>query len=125
MLKKRQWGYQRCQKGDLSTALILRLFTCGSLGLGHARDVFSLEVVLELADLLATLDPALANQLTTLFGQLIQSGPVDRVVVAELNITTHRLHELAGRNMLAQVLVELQLLTSLGVNEGCDQLEEA
>lgn len=105
--------------------MILRLFACGSLALGHARDVLSLEVVLELADLLATLDPALSNQLTALFGQFVQSGPVDGVVVAELNVTTHRLHELAGRNMLAQVLVELQLLTSLGVDERCDQLEEA
>lgn len=104
---------------------ILRQFGGRALGLGHARDVLALEVVLKLADLLAALDPALTNHFASLFSQFVQSGPVDGVVVAELNVTTHRLHELTGRNMLAQVLIEFQLLTSLGVNEGRDQLEEA
>lgn len=103
------------------------LFT--SLGLNpdlrQAGNILALQVVLELADLLTTLNPALTVSLTSLVSQLVQSRPVGCMVVAEFDITTHSLHELARWDVLTEVLIELELLSSIGVNQGCDQLEES
>lgn len=96
-----------------------------NLGLRQARDVLALQVVLELADLLTTLNPAFTVSLTSLVSQLVQSRPVGCMVVAEFDITTHSLHELARWDVLTEVLIELELLSSIGVNQGCDQLEES
>ena len=94
-------------------------------GLGQVGNVLALQVVLKLADLLATLNPAFTVRLTALFSQLVQSMPVGCMVVAEFDITTHGLHKLARRDVLTQVLVELELLSSIRVNQGCDQFEES
>jgi hypothetical protein len=96
-----------------------------NLGLRQARDVFTLQVVLELADQLATLNPAFTVSLTALFSQLVQCRPIGCMIVAELDITTHRLHKMARRDVLTQVLIELELLSSIRVNQGCDQFEES
>lgn len=96
-----------------------------NLSLRQARNVLALQVVLELADLLTILNPAFTVRLTSLVSQLVQSRPVGCMVVAEFDITTHSLHKLARRNMLTEVLIELELLSSIGVNQGCDQLEES
>lgn len=96
-----------------------------ALNLGHTRDIFALEVVLKLSNLFATLDPALAVGFTPLLGQLVKGGPVDGVVVFEFDLTTHGLHELAGRNVFAQVFVKLELLSGIWVDERRDQLEES
>lgn len=93
--------------------------------LSYTRDVLALQVVLDLADLLATLDPAIAVGLVTLLRQLVQGGPVDGVIIAKFHITADRLHQMAGRHMLTQVLIELEFLPSLRVNKGCDQFEES
>lgn len=93
--------------------------------LGHTRDVLALQVVLDFANLLATLDPAVAVSFVTLPRQSVQGGPVNGVVIAEFHITTARLHQMAGRHMLTQILVELELLPSLRVNKGRDQFEES
>lgn len=96
-----------------------------NLGLRQARNVLALQVVLEFADLLTTLNPAFTVSLTSLVSQLVQSRPVGCMVVPEFDITTHSLHKLARRDVLTQVLIELELLSSIGVNQGCDQLEES
>lgn len=98
----------------------LGLSICTTCALRHTRDVFSLQIVFELADLLAALDPAFVVSRAALVGQLVQCEPVGRMVVTELDITTHRLHEMARWHVLAQVLVELELLASLRVNEWSD-----
>lgn len=95
------------------------------LGLRQVGNVLALQVVLKLADLLATLNPAFAVRLTSLVSQLVQSGPVGCMVVAEFDITTHRLHKLARRDVLTQVLIEPELLVSVRINKGCDQFEES
>lgn len=114
-----------CRTEKLDTRSRLSLPVRGTPSLGHARDILALEVILKFADLLATLDPALTVCLASLLSQLIQCRPVSRVVIAELNITADRLHKMTRRNMLAQILVEFELLPGLRVDEGCDQLEKA
>ena len=96
-----------------------------NLGLRQAGNVRTLQVVLELADLLAALNPAFTVSLTSLISQLVQGGPVRRMVVAEFDITAHRLHKMARWDMLTQVLIELELLSSIGVNQRSDQFEES
>ena len=96
-----------------------------NLSLRQARNVLALQVVLKLADLLTTLNPAFTVSLTSLVSQLVQSRPVGCMVVAEFDITTHSLHKLARGDVLTQVRIELELLASIGVNQGCDQLEES
>jgi hypothetical protein len=56
--------------------------------------------------------------------QLVKSRPVDRVVIFEFEITTHGLHEVAGGNVLSEIFIELELLSCVGIDERCDQLEE-
>jgi hypothetical protein len=61
----------------------------------------------------------------SLFGQLIEGRPVNRVIIFEFEVPTHGLHELTRRDVLAQVFVELELLSGIGIDERCDQLEES
>lgn len=98
---------------------------CLSVGSLRGRGyVLALQVVLNLTNLLATLDPPFAVSLAALISQLVQSGPVGRVIIFELNIASNRLQQLTGRNMLPQILVELELLTSQWVDKRCDHFEE-
>lgn len=72
----------------------------------------------------ASLDPTLAVCLLALFSQLVQSRPVERMVIAELNIPSHGLHQMAGGYVQTEILVELHLLASDGVDKRSDQFEK-
>ena len=101
------------------------LLSRGAFTLRQAVSGTALQVVLKLADPLACLDPAFPVLLLALLCQLVQRWPVERMVVSELNIASHGLHQMARRHMLAEIFVELHLLASDGIDEWGDQLEEA
>jgi hypothetical protein len=74
---------------------------------------------------LSPLDPPLAIFVSPFLRQLVESWPVNGVVVFELNVSTSCLQELSGGNMLTKVLVELEFLSRHRVDEWRDQFEEA
>lgn len=104
--------------------MALRFLVFGASTLRRAGNILALEVVLKLANLLATLNPTLTLGFTALFSQLVQSGPVDKVVVLKLHITANGFQELLRRYMVTQVLVVLELFPGGRVNERRDDLEE-
>lgn len=80
--------------------IALSLLVYSTPNMSHARYFFTLQIIFELANLLAPTDPALAVCLTTLFSQLDQRWPIYGVIIAELNLATHGFHELTRRNVL-------------------------
>lgn len=63
-----------------------------SLAVGGLRNrgyVLALEVILDLANLLATLDPPLPVSCSPVISQLVQRGPVACVIIFEFDITTN------------------------------------
>lgn len=98
-----------------------------SLTIGSLRDrwdVFALQVIFDLANLFASLDPSFTVGLTTLISQLVQGWPIGGVVIFELDITSNRFQQLAWGDMLSQILVELELLPGQWVNKRRDYFEE-
>ena len=83
------------------------------------------EVFLVFSNLLSGFNPALLVCGSPLVALCIQSRPVLRVIVFELQVTTSVAPELLGWNKLSQILVELHLVLGDGVDEGRDELEES
>lgn len=104
--------------------MALRFLVFGASTLRRAGNILALEVVLKLANLFATLNPTLTLGFTALFSQLVQSGPVDEMVVLKLHITANGFQELLRRHVITQVLVVLELFPGGRVNERRDDLEE-
>lgn len=101
------------------------LFSTGAFTLRQAVSGTALQVVLKLANPLSGLNPAFPVFLLSLLGQFVQCWPVQRMVVPELDIASHGLHQMARRDMLTEIFIELHLLASDGIDERGDQLEEA
>ena len=115
---KEDEGRQPCQsRFGLSVRITLVLRPAGL--------VTPLEIVLILSNPLAALNPARTIRLLALFGQLVQSWPVACMVISELDVTSHGLHQMVRGNVLAEILVELHFFAGDGVDERSDQLEEA
>lgn len=104
--------------------MAFRILVSGASTLRRAGNILALEVVLKLANLLATLNPTLTLGFTALFSQLVQGGPVDEVVVLKLHITADGFQELLSRYVVTQVLVVLEFFPGGRVNERRDDLEE-
>lgn len=118
-----------------NSLLFRRVPSLGSLGscigaigfaflLSGARAGASFKVVFVFSNTFPTLDPALTVLFLLYLGQLVQRRPVGRVVVFEVNLSANRFHKLAGWDMVAQFLVELELFPGNGVKERRDDLEE-
>jgi hypothetical protein len=76
--------------------------------------------VLKLSYTFASLDPTLSVLVPPLISQLIQSRPVNGMIISEFHITTYGFHQVAGWHMLPKIFVELQLLPSQWVDKRSD-----
>lgn len=101
------------------------LLSRGAFTLRQAVSGTALQIVLKLTNPLACLDPAFPVFLLALLCQFVQCRPVERMVISELNIASHGLHQMARRYVLTEIFIELHLLASDGIDEWGDQLEEA
>ena len=96
-----------------------------ALDLSQTLLVPSFKVALAFADPLPTANPPLPIRRPPLIRDLIQCRPIRRMIVLEVHLAAIRAHQLGRRDVLAEVLVEFQLLARERVDEGRDELEEA
>lgn len=123
--KKRRWGNAVCLPADMPIHLVPGRSKIHALQLSKTLLIPSLEVCLELADPLPASAPPLSIRRSALVRDLVDCRPIRSVIVLEIHLPAIRPHQLGGRDVEAEVLVEFQLLAREGVDEGGDELEEA
>lgn len=78
-----------------------------------------------LSDEFPALDPSFTVFVASLVSQFVESTPVERMVVFKFDVSADGLQQLARRDMLTEIFIELQLLPGQRVDKRGDELHEA